>query len=261
MAGIGIVFHAIFDSDAMPGSLSAIHPAAAALAAGWGAGLLVSLGLCLLDVLPQSFPKGEPLMEVDREMWAKEISQAQSRGEKAPELPPHYTGAQIRGEISKEMLFLLPPMVLGGLWVWLTMPGHPTAQFWTRLLAHTWLRGALGSLLGALVGGGLIWLTRIGGTLGFGRIGMGLGDADLLFGVGAVLGCGPVVLTFFIAPFFGLAVAIYMILTSKRREIPYGPYLSLAAAFLMLFYGPIAEHLRPGLVGFVQALRYWAMKS
>jgi leader peptidase (prepilin peptidase)/N-methyltransferase len=259
MAGIGIVFHAVVDNDAMPGSLSVIHPAAAALAAGGGVGLILSVGLYVLGVMPQSFPLGEPLMEIDREEWEKEIARAKSRGEKPPELPPNYTRGQIRAEISKEMLFLLPPLILAGAWVWLTILGHPAGQWWTGLMAHAWLRGALGSVLGALIGGGLIWLTRIAGTLGFGRISMGLGDADLLFGVGAVLGCGRIVLTFFIAPFFGLAVAIYMILTSKRREIPYGPYLSLAAAFLMLFYCPIADHLRPGMIGFMQALRdSWA---
>ncbi len=98
-----------------------------------------------------------------------------------------------------------------------------------------------------MVGGFSIYLTRILGTLGFGRVGMGRGDADLMVAVGAVLGAGHAVIAFFLAPFFGIAMAIYMLLFSKHREMPYGPYLSLAAAFVMIAYCPIADYLSPGM--------------
>ena len=93
------------------------------------------------------------------------------------------------------------------------------------MLAHNWLAGMLGALLGALIGGFVVWLTRILGTLGFGRVAMGLGDVHLMFGVGAIIGAGAATIAFFIAPFFGIAIAIYMLLTGTRRELPYGPYL------------------------------------
>jgi leader peptidase (prepilin peptidase)/N-methyltransferase len=80
---------------------------------------------------------------------------------------------------------------------------------------------------------------------------MGLGDVDLMFAVGAVLGGGAATVAFFLAPFFGIIIAIYMLLTGTRRELPYGPYLSLATAFVMLFYCPIADYLAPGLAGLV----------
>ena len=89
--------------------------------------------------------------------------------------------------------------------------------------------------LGGMVGGFTVWMTRILGTLGFGRVGMGRGDTDLMFAVGAVLGAGPAVVAFFLAPFFGILVALYTWLVNKQREIPYGPYLSLAAAFRSIF--------------------------
>jgi leader peptidase (prepilin peptidase)/N-methyltransferase len=78
---------------------------------------------------------------------------------------------------------------------------------------------------------------------------MGLGDVHLMAGVGAVIGFGAATVAFFLAPFFGLLVALYMLATGTRRELPYGPYLSLATAFVMLFYCPIAAYLRPGLEG------------
>jgi leader peptidase (prepilin peptidase)/N-methyltransferase len=65
--------------------------------------------------------------------------------------------------------------------------------------------------------------------------------------VGAVLGAGPVTVAFFLAPFFGLLTTLYMLLARKGRELPYGPYLSLATAFVMLFYCPIAAYYGPNL--------------
>jgi leader peptidase (prepilin peptidase)/N-methyltransferase len=78
---------------------------------------------------------------------------------------------------------------------------------------------------------------------------MGLGDVHLMFGVGAIIGAGASTVAFFLAPFFGIAVAIYMVATGTRRELPYGPYLSLATAFVLLFYCDIADYLRPGAQG------------
>jgi leader peptidase (prepilin peptidase)/N-methyltransferase len=100
-----------------------------------------------------------------------------------------------------------------------------------------------------LGGGFLIWIFRIGGSYGFGREAMGLGDVHLMAAIGATLGVGPAILAFFIAPFFAVGLALYFWLIRKTREIQYGPYLSLATAFVMLFYCPIADYLSPGVSG------------
>jgi leader peptidase (prepilin peptidase)/N-methyltransferase len=92
-------------------------------------------------------------------------------------------------------------------------------------------------------------LTRILGTLVFGREAMGMGDVHLMAAVGACLGAGAATVAFFLAPFFGLVLAVYLLATGTKRELPYGPYLSLATAFVMLFYCPIAAWLAPGLAG------------
>ena len=84
---------------------------------------------------------------------------------------------------------------------------------------------------------------------------MGLGDVHLMFGVGAIIGAGAATVAFFIAPFFGILIAIYMLLTGTRRELPYGPYLGLATAFVMLFYCPIAAYLTPGIQGLIGIAR------
>ena len=74
---------------------------------------------------------------------------------------------------------------------------------------------------------------------------MGFGDVTLMAMIGAFLGWQAAVLTFFIAPFFGLAHMVWKAvvylgkrlsgrkLSSADREIPFGPYLSMAAVTLV----------------------------
>ena len=107
---------------------------------------------------------------------------------------------------------------------------------------NAWYYVLAGSVLGYLVGGGLIWLIRIFGTLGFGKEAMGLGDVHLLGAIGAVLGWHEsVFICIFLAPFLGLGITILLKLLSsfnKRLDqpVPYGPYLA-AGAVILLFIG------------------------
>lgn len=254
VALFALLAHALWDAPGEPGALIP-GIAAAALAAGGGVGLLVSFVLWKLGILPTSFADGGPLLEVDKARLASDIERGEKSGEQV-ELPPgrEYTPREIRAEMRKEMLFLFPPMLLGIGWV-LAATRIPAAnRFWESAMQHHWVGGLLGSVLGLLIGGFVVWLTRIMGTIAFGREAMGMGDVHLMAAVGAVIGAGAATVAFFLAPFFGLAVAIYMILTGTRRELPYGPYLSLATAFVLLFYCPIADYLAPGLTALVQAL-------
>jgi prepilin signal peptidase PulO-like enzyme (type II secretory pathway) len=166
-----------------------------------------------------------------------------------------FTRADINREIRHEMVFLMPPILLGmaafALVAFVPAAGRP----WSALVReNTYVSGFLGAVLGGLVGGFVVWLTRILGSLLFGREAMGLGDVDLRFGVGTIVGAGAATVAFFVAPFFGLLLAIYMFIVGKRRELPYGPYLSLATTFVMIYYCPIAEYFRPGLTVLKQML-------
>lgn len=112
--------------------------------------------------------------------------------------------------------------------------------------ASTALGGLGVGLLGWAVGGGLVWAVRVVAGLAFRREAMGFGDVTLLAMIGSFLGWQAAVLSFFLAPFFGLAHALVKALRmlAKRltglkisaadREIPFGPYLSLAALTLVL---------------------------
>jgi len=245
---IGVVVHAIIDRPGLPGSLS-LDVGTGALSAGAVVGLILSIVLYRAGFIRQSFRDGEPLLEIDREQLAVEIEQARREGRDPKDLgpvPPPYTPLQIRAEMLWEILFLLPPMLLGVGFALLVMGVPSIEAWWTGVMQTHWIGGLLGSLLGAMVGAFTVWAIRILGTIGFGRVAMGLGDVHLMFGVGAIIGAGPVTVAFFLAPFFGIVIALYLLFTGTRREIPYGPYLSLGTAATMIFYGPIANYLRPG---------------
>jgi len=242
MAAAGVVVHTIVDRRGLPGAVCG-GAMQIALAMGAGVGLILSLILLRFGVLPLSFSQGQPPLEVDK-----------LRKKEGEEEPPDFTPDQVRVEIRKEILFLLPPLLLGGLAVVLEINDGPIHGFFAGMASADWLGGLFGALLGGLVGGGVVWITRIFGSLAFGKEAMGLGDVDLMFGVGTVIGAGAASVAFLMAPFFGLPLALGMFLLKSRRQLPYGPYLSMATAVVMLFYFPIYDYLRPGLVNLLRML-------
>ncbi len=236
LAGIvGVVTHA-FDGRGLPGNLTVGVPVAA-MAGGGVIGLVLSVALLRFGVLRQSFSEGATPLEIEREAMGADAA------------VPNLTPAQVRAEMRLEMLFLMPPLVLAG------AAGVAAIRWGEAVVLPSPVAGVAGAVLGAMVGGLTVWLTRIFGSYGFGKEAMGLGDVHLMLAVGACLGGGAAVVSFFLAPFFGLATALFMLLTGSRRELPYGPYLSLAAGFVLLFYCPIADYLRPGLLGLGAAAR------
>ena len=107
---------------------------------------------------------------------------------------------------------------------------------WGNFIALPVVSGLLGSIGGYLVGCAVVWATRIFGTLAFNKEAMGLGDVHLMGAAGAVIGAKWVVLAFFIAPFFGILWAIYQAIFKKMRQIPYGPFLSMAVFTIIIFH-------------------------
>jgi leader peptidase (prepilin peptidase)/N-methyltransferase len=257
---VGIAVHALVDHPSRPGSLSLSGPVTA-MAAGAGVGLLLSMVGWALGWIRESFPQGEPILGVDRPALEQEIAQARREGRELPPLPPVYTRREIRAQMQHEMIFLKPPLMLGSAGILLIMRLPAVATWWSGIVAHDGISGLLGAVWGAMVGAFVIWLARIVGTLVMGRVAMGLGDVHLMLGVGAVMGAGASVVVFFLAPFFGLlAVGVMLLVSRTRRELPFGPYLSLATAAAMLVYCPIAEYFGGGLAG-LGALIQWIIRS
>jgi len=100
-------------------------------------------------------------------------------------------------------------------------------------------RSFLQAFLGMLLGGGSLFVVATIYQWVLKREGMGGGDVKLLAMIGAFLGWKAVILTIVLSSFIG-SVAGILLMVAKGKDfkyaIPFGPFLSLAAA-IALFYG------------------------
>lgn len=121
---------------------------------------------------------------------------------------------------------------------------------WVWWLGGTAWQALLSSLVGLLVGGGLIWLIRIIGRWALQREAMGFGDVTLMAMIGAFLGWQASLLIFFLAPFFGLMVGVFRWAFRRESEIPYGPFLCLATLIVLVrwpaFWERVIDIFHPG---------------
>jgi len=101
----------------------------------------------------------------------------------------------------------------------------------------------LNSVLGVLAGGGMMFLLGVVGEFIFKKEALGGGDVKLMAMMGAFLGWKLIVLTFFLAPFMGAGVGIFMKIRFKKEVIPYGPYLSAGAIISLLYGHEILQYL------------------
>ncbi|MHC4212307.1 MAG: prepilin peptidase [Planctomycetota bacterium] len=147
-----------------------------------------------------------------------------------------------RQEMFKEILFLLPVVVFSAVSLAVISRVFSVDIRASFSSDHPILAGFLGSLWGYLVGCGIVWATRIFGTLLFGREAMGLGDVHLMGAAGAIIGPGFVAAAFFIAPFSGLLWALCQMFFRKVRQIPYGPFLSLGIIAVMILHDRILDY-------------------
>lgn len=111
---------------------------------------------------------------------------------------------------------------------------------------HPHVHGFLVSLAGLIIGGGAIWLVRIAGFWILKQEAMGFGDVVLMAMVGSVIGWQPATAVFFLAPMLAIFAAIVAWITKRDREIPYGPWLSVATVLLLLawpIFWPLAERI------------------
>jgi len=94
--------------------------------------------------------------------------------------------------------------------------------------------GLLSALMGVALGGGIVWMVRVMGSAALQREAMGFGDVTLMAMIGSFVGWQPCVLIFFFAPFAGVVVGVGQWLVARHHVIPYGPFLCLAAAVVIV---------------------------
>lgn len=99
--------------------------------------------------------------------------------------------------------------------------------------------GWAGSLVGMVVGGGVLWMLALLSPYLFGKEGMGGGDIKLLAMIGAFLGWQSVLMTLFLASLVGAAAGIGLMIfhrIERGQYIPFGPFLAVGAVVSMFFY-------------------------
>lgn len=106
------------------------------------------------------------------------------------------------------------------------------ALIWSIAGIH-W-RALLTALVGMAITGGFTWLVRNVAGASIGREALGFGDVTLMSMIGAFLGWQAGVVVFFLAPFFGLVSGLLQWIMHRDPEIPYGPFLCLAASVVIL---------------------------
>ena len=100
------------------------------------------------------------------------------------------------------------------------------------------------ALLGAAVGGALLWLVAEAYFRLRHREGMGLGDVKMMLMAGAFLGAKRTLLTIFAGSVLGSVLGLVFILTRRKQsdyELPFGSFLGMAALLVVFFGTPVVN--------------------
>ena len=160
---------------------------------------------------------------------------------------------------------ILPdPITLNGIWIGviasiLLAPPHPFVgrlMRWMGMeITNPRMIAFVASLLGIIVGGGLLWFVAEAYLRLRGIEGMGFGDVKMMAMVGAFLGAPLALFTIMIGSLLGSVIGLAFIQfnrKSRNYELPFGTFLA-AAAIIAVLYGDqliqlyIDKMIRPAL--------------
>lgn len=117
----------------------------------------------------------------------------------------------------------------------ITLPGIVVGFLCAALVLPT---GWLNSLVGILVGGGILLALAWASPFLFGKEGIGGGDIKFLAMVGAFLGWQQALLTLMVGSVVGAVIGVVLLATKvlqKGQYIPFGPYLALGGLIAVLW--------------------------
>jgi len=111
--------------------------------------------------------------------------------------------------------------------------------------APAWLLSIVGALLGALVGGGFLWLVGWLWERFRGVEAMGFGDVKMMLMVGAYLGAPLTMLTLFAGVLSASVVGLGIMAARGQKDmqmlLPFGIFLGVGALVSLLFGAPIID--------------------
>lgn len=111
--------------------------------------------------------------------------------------------------------------------------------------------GPVSSIVGILLGAGILYAIAAGYYLLRGEEGMGMGDVKMLAMLGAFLGWKAVLLTLVLSSFAGAIVGVLLMVVSRENlkyALPFGTFLALGALVAML----VGDDLIAWYAGFYQ---------
>lgn len=117
-----------------------------------------------------------------------------------------------------------------------TLLNTPDLKNFLRLISEVPI---MSSILGVLIGGGLLYFIGFLYEVIRKREGMGMGDVKLLAMLGAFLGWQGVIFIVFLSSIIGTVIGLSIILYQRENlkyAIPFGPFLSIAA-IIYIFTG------------------------
>jgi leader peptidase (prepilin peptidase) / N-methyltransferase len=119
----------------------------------------------------------------------------------------------------------------------ISLPGIPIGVLSSFAIASLPFKD---SLLGVLIGGGILFLIAWSYQFFTGKEGMGGGDIKLLAMIGAFTGWQGVFFTIFVSSVTGTIVGVTLMLIARKSlkfAVPFGPFLAIGAV-LYVFFGP-----------------------
>ena len=122
-------------------------------------------------------------------------------------------------------------MIVATLWIVLV-----AAIVWAWQLPVARWQYLLSALFGLAFAGGITWSVRIAARMALRVEALGFGDVTLMAMIGAYIGWQPSLVVFFVAPLFAVIIFAARYLISGDGHGPYGPYLCMAAAVVIVFW-------------------------
>lgn len=99
------------------------------------------------------------------------------------------------------------------------------------------MHGFVFSLIGGLLGFGILWVVGFLGTIVLKQDAMGGGDIKMMAMVGVFVGWTGVLLTIFLGALIGTVVFLPLALMGRKKLVPFGIFLAIGAGVAYLF-GP-----------------------
>jgi leader peptidase (prepilin peptidase) / N-methyltransferase len=159
-------------------------------------------------------------------LWCFALAPRIWRGRRGPAFALQLIAVRLRREFGR------------GLLRWFLLIGTAAIVCVWAVGSGAWA-GLLTALIGLAASGGIVWAVRLVGTAALRREAMGFGDVTLMMMIGTFLGWQACVITFFLSPFAALVVGIAQFILRRDDVIPFGPFLCLAAAVVVVGWARI----------------------